>query len=227
MDALNPTQAFWSRSSLALALLCFLLPLGSANASAGVIYNYVQAGSGVVLGTLEVDSPPASGNTGWSTADDSALVALTLNDAVFGFGPRNLVVGNVVSFSATSLRGATLDAGGISLSLPTLPGDPTIARSLSLSFGLPLVADFAAAATTFAFSSGEVLVADQFVEGDWSVAEPSSVALVGLALLAIVSRNRRSACERTDRKAMRPGHCPAIFFSSVSSASPALRRRSL
>src|SRR4029453_13301489 len=111
------------------ALFCLLFPLGATNASAGVIYQYVQVGSGVVLGMLEVDSPPASTNAGWSTADNSDLVALFLNDAVFGFGLANLVVGNVVSFTATSVTGATFDGGGISLSLPTLPGDPTIDRA--------------------------------------------------------------------------------------------------
>ena len=147
MKAFSTLQAFWSRSWFLPALICLLFPLGGTNASAGVIYEYVQVESGIVLGTLEVDSPPASANTGWSTADDSDLVVLLLNDAVFGFGLGNLA-GNVVSFTATSASGATLDAGGVSLSLPTIPGDPTIERALSLSFDLPPGADSGAAATT-------------------------------------------------------------------------------
>ena len=202
MKTFDAPRALWSRSWLAPALICLLFQLGATNASAGVIYQYVQVGSGVALGTLEVDSPPASANIGWSTADDSDLVVLFLNDAVFGFGSGNLVVGNMVSFTATSLTGATLDAGGISLSFPTIPGDPTIDRALSLFFGLPLGADFGAAATTLTFSSGSVIVADQFVEGNWvaqqQVPEPDSLALIGLALLAnrwrrIALKNVRSA----------------------------------
>ena len=184
---LRAARTSWSRSWLPPALIWLLVQLGATSASAGVIYQYVEVGSGVLLGTLEVDSPPASATTGWSTADDSDLVTLFFNDAVFGFGSGNLV-GNVVSFAATSLTGATLDGGDIGLSFPTIPGDPAIDRAATFFFGLPLGDDFGAASTTFTFSSGEVIVADQFVQGDWAalpqVPEPSSLALIGLALLA-------------------------------------------
>jgi hypothetical protein len=99
-----------------------------------------------LLGTLDVDFARHD-SAGWSTADNADLLGLCLNNAVFGFGSGNLVLGSAVSFSAGSLTGATLDAGGISLSLPTIPGDPAIARALSLSFALPPGADMGAAAT--------------------------------------------------------------------------------
>ena len=174
-------------SWLAIGSLCLLVVLSASNVAAEGIYRNVELGSGVILGTLEVDAPPGSATAGWSTADDSDLIALFLNDALFALGSDNLVTGNAVAFSASSLSGATLDSGGIGVTFATITGDPAIDRSLSLFFALPAGADQGGLATTSTFLDGSVIVSDLFTNGDWvsqPVPEPSALSLVGLALLA-------------------------------------------
>src|SRR5688572_20979378 len=88
-----------------------LLAMFSSAAFAGVIYQYRQDGSPAVIGTLEVASPPASASIGWSTAASSDLIALFLDNAVFGLGSANLLsVGGTLPPEIQSLDGTTLEA---------------------------------------------------------------------------------------------------------------------
>src|SRR5690349_8864708 len=101
MQAIHRVSWSWCLAAAAGLLLL----QGGVDASAGVIYEYVDAGTGAVIGTLEVDTPPASATSGWTAVDESSLLALFLDDALFGLGAGNLVTGSFVGFTATSLTG--------------------------------------------------------------------------------------------------------------------------
>ena len=199
-----------SPSSAHLCALGFLLIQIAGNACfAGVIYEYREENSATVIGTLEVQTPPASASSGWATANLSDLIALLLDNAVFGLGSGNLLT--AASSSAiseiSSLNGVRLDAGDIALTFPTIlpsdPNDPTIDQSLSIQFFGPPGDDSIALATKTTFPSGEVIVGDLFLFGDWvaqrtaAVPEPGTLTLLGVGLLGVGGmgyRNRR--CSR-------------------------------
>jgi hypothetical protein len=179
------------------ALVLFFFQFCTVACFAGVIYEYRQQASASVIATIEIQSPPASGNAGWSTTAPSDLIALFLSDAVFGLGTANVLsLGGSVGLSGiSSLAGARLDAGTLGITFPSvLPSDPaapTIDRSLSIQFDVPDGGDFIGLATISTFPNGQVLVADLFVFGDWlaqgtaAVAEPGTLTLVGVAFFAV------------------------------------------
>ena len=177
------------------ALAIVLLALFGAASSASVIYQYREAGSTTVIGTLEVEAPPASPDSAWSTVDASDLISLFLDDGVFGLGPDNLLlVGTVGSVEFSSSDGSRLDGGQLGMTFPTIPpptpGDPTIDRSLALGFLVPAGGDEVGVATTFTHPDGTVIIGDLFIDGDWdavqetAVPEPGTFALLGAGLVA-------------------------------------------
>jgi len=185
------------------ALGIMLLALFGAASSASVIYEYREAGSTAVIGTLEVRTPPASPDSGWSTTDSSDLISLFLDDGVFGLGSGDLLLaGTIGSVVISSVDGSKLDGGQMGIAFPTIPpptpADPTIDRILALGFLVPAGADEIGVATTFTLPGGDVIIGDLFVEGDWTVApqtavpEPGTFVLLGTGLLATA----RSALRR-------------------------------
>ena len=179
-----------------------LLTLSGTASSASVIYEYRELGSTAVIGTLEIMSPPASTDSGWSTTDVSDLVALLLDDSVFGLGTGDLLsAGGDVSAEISSFTGVTLDSGGLGIAFPTIfpPDGATIDRSLSFTFDVPAGADSIGLSTVHTFPDGSVVIADLFLDGDWAAAapapmpEPSTFALLALGGLAAA----RSAWRRS------------------------------
>ena len=155
------------------ALGVVFLALFDAASSASVIYEYRELGSTAVIGTLEIMAPPASTGSGWSTADSSDVIALFLDDGVFGLGPDNLLLaGGTLSVVISSLDGSKLDGGGMGITFPTIfppsPADPTIDRALSFAFDVPAGGDFIALATFLTFPDGSVIIGDLFLDGDWA-----------------------------------------------------------
>ena len=186
-------------SRLNLGAASFLLfALFSTAPFAGVIYEYRESGSPTVIGTLEVASPPASASIGWSTEALSDLIALFLDNAVFGLGSANLfsIAGTLGPPEIQSLDGTQLDGGGFGMNFPTIPPvgptDPTIHQSLSISLNPFSGGDFIRAATIYVFPDGQVAIADLFIDGNWvaRVPEPGTLMLVaaGLVLLLITCR---------------------------------------
>jgi hypothetical protein len=179
-----------------------LLSLSSTTSSASVIYEYRELGSTGVIGTLEIMSPPASTGSGWSTGDLSDLVALFLNDLVFGLGTGDLFsAGSTLNAPISSLDGLKLDSGGIGITFPTVipsdPNDPTINQSLTFTFDVPAGADFIGLSTVHTFPDGSVVIGDLFLDGDWTgsqraVPEPSTFALLAFVVLAARRSVRRS-----------------------------------
>ena len=185
-----------------LGAASFLLLATFSTASfAGVIYEYREEGSPTVMGTLEVASPPASASTGWSTATPSDLIALFLDNAVFGLGSANLlsIAGTLGPPEIQSLDGTLLDGGGFGINFPTIfpvdPTDPTIHQSLSISFNQSAGEDLISVATYFVFPNGQIVVADLFMNGNWivQVPEPATLLLVATAIAAGALRQRKLA----------------------------------
>jgi PEP-CTERM motif len=174
------------------ALGIVFLALFHAPSYASVIYEYRELGSTAVIGTLEIMAPPASTGSGWSTADSSDVIALFLDDSLFGLGPDNLLLaGGTLSVVIESLDGSKLDGGGVGITFPTIfppsPADPTIDRTLSFAFDVPAGGDFIGLATFLTFPDGSVIIGDLFLDGDWAavaVPEPGTFALLGMGLLA-------------------------------------------
>jgi hypothetical protein len=202
MNLLNRCR--FSRLNLGAASF-LLLAMCSSASFAGVIYEYREDGSPTVIGTLEVASPPASASTGWSTAAPSDLIALFLDDAVFGLGSANLllVAGTLGPPEIQSLDGTKLDGGGFGINFPTIfpvvPTDPTIHQSLSISFNPSPGGDLIAVATLFIFPDGQIAIADLFMDGNWvaQVPEPGILILLGIGLLGVGwSANRKRASPR-------------------------------
>lgn len=184
------------RVASAVGLVCALF---ATPTWASVIYEYREVGSSAVIGTLEIASPPASATTGWSTIDSSDLIALSLDDSVFGLGTGNLLpIAATVDADILSLDGSKLDVGSLGLTFPTIvpgnPLDPTIDRAMSLAFDVPAGSDFVGLSTTFTFPNGGVLVSDLFLDGDWTIAavpEPGTAALLAIAIAAAGGRAAR------------------------------------
>ena len=197
---MNLLNRCW-RSRLILGAASFLLlAMFSSAAFAGVIYEYREDGSTTVIGTLEVASPPASASIGWSTAASSDLIALFLDNAVFGLGSANLlsIAGTLGPPEIQSLDGTQLDSGGFGINFPTIPPvdptDPTIDQSLSISFNPSSGEDRISVATFFIFPNGQIDVADLFMNGNWvvQVPEPRTPMLVAAALVLLVITRRRA-----------------------------------
>jgi hypothetical protein len=188
------------------ALGIVLLTLFGAASSASVIYEYREAGSTSVIGTLEIMTPPADAGSGWSTTDSSHVLALFLDDAEFGLGSDDVLLAiNGISVDISSLDGSKLDSGAIQLSFPTIvpsdPAEPTIDRSMAVAFDLPAGGDFIGLATQSTFPDGQLIIADLELNGDWTLAEnaavpePGTLALLGIGLLVAgqsVRRRRRT-----------------------------------
>jgi hypothetical protein len=169
------------------AVSFLLLAMFSIASFADVIYEYREGGSLTVIGTLEVASPPASASIGWSTAAPSDLIALFLDDAVFGLGSANLLsVGGTLGFTGLlSFGGTKLDSGSIGIKFPPIfplvPTDPTIESNLSIQFDPSSGGDFIGLATQLTFPDGSIRVIDFFIFGNWVAQVPEPYACVRLA----------------------------------------------
>jgi hypothetical protein len=176
----------YSRLNLGVAVFGLLAVFNSAS-FAGVIYEYREDGSPTVIATMEV-------------ASSSDLIALFLDDSVFGLGSANLlfVGGTFGPLEIFSLDGTKLDGGGFGAKFPTIfpvvPTDPTIDQTLSILFGPSSGGDFIGVTTRFTFPDGSIVIRDQLIAGNWvaQVSEPGMLMLLGMAVLgAGWSANRK------------------------------------
>lgn len=184
---------------VAYAVGLLFCTLFATPAWAGIIYEFREIGSSIVLGTIEIESPPANAASGWSTTDPADVIALRLDDSVFGLGTGNLST-FAVSAALFSLDGSALDIGAVALSwtiIPVNPSNPTIDHFLSLQLGVPVGDDFIGLNTITMFPNNSVVFDDVSRFGDWTTAqvvpEPATAALVliGLAAGRVARRRRR------------------------------------
>ncbi len=202
---MNLLNRCWLSRLIFGAANVWLLAMVSSAAFAGVIYEYRQDASPTVIGMLEIASPPASASIGWSTAAPSDLIALFLDNAIFGLGSANLLSGGTLGpIELQSLDGTQLDVGGFGINFPTIfpvdPTDPTIHQSLSISFNPSSEEDLISGATFYIFPNGQIAIADLFIDGNWvvQVPEPGTLMLLGIGLLAVGwSFNRKRASSPT------------------------------
>ncbi|MBC8232742.1 PEP-CTERM sorting domain-containing protein [bacterium] len=180
---------------------CFFLFLLFAVVCHGsVIYEYRQLGSGLVLGELEFQSPPASATSGWTAT--SPLLVDDLEGGVSGFrwnfgSGLETAVGFAVYGAPlpplyevlSSDDGSTIDSGAFAGEFSFPSGFPNNHVS-DLIFddvpGLDFVLVYSAP-----FSG--------LVEGDWilqdPIPEPSTLVLFGLGFLGLVGyAYRRKHC---------------------------------
>jgi hypothetical protein len=102
----------------ASATLMFVLPLLSHTATAATVtYQYEvwdtasKTPTGVILGALELNSPPASASSGWSlgVTQESQLVSFTFDSEIIDLGELD-ITGTIISST-----GAQLDAGALNI----------------------------------------------------------------------------------------------------------------
>jgi len=162
---------------------------------ASVIYQFREAGTSGVIGTLEIATPPADATTGWSTTDPLDLIALHLENSLFGLGTGNLLsTAATVNAALLSLDGSNLDIGTLDIAfliVPSDPLDPTIDRFLSFVFGVLAGEDRIGLATITTFPDGSLAFEDSLRFGDASVPEPGMAALVVIGLAAAGRTLRR------------------------------------
>jgi hypothetical protein len=164
---------------------------------ASVIYELHDAGSSAVIGTLRIAAPPASRKTGWSTTDPADLIALHLENSLFGLGTGNLLsTAATVNAALLSLDGSNLDVGTLDiafLTIPSNPLDPTIDSFLSFVFGVLAGDDRIGLATIKTIPDGSQAFDDSLRFGDASVPEPGTAVLlmIGLAAAGRTARRKR------------------------------------
>jgi len=174
----------------AAAVMCLLLTSSPTSAFGGVIYQYREVDTNILLATLEIASPPASSTSGWSTVDGADLLSLYLNENVFEPGLGNILIGSDVYAVITSLTGKTLDSGLVVITFPTIPGDPMIDRQFILDLSEdPVLSAFG---FTHTYSDGSVVVGHGFFYGEFVVPEPGTLSLFALGLAGVLRQRTRA-----------------------------------
>jgi len=160
------------------------------------IIEFREAGTSAVIGTLNVASPPATPNTGWSTTDPSDLLALYLEDSLFHLGTGNLLsTATPTGVFLLSFDGSSLDAGGFAITLLIDPSNPVaVEHFLSFVFTGSDGGDFIGLGTTTTFPDGSQTEGPGVASlADASVPEPgtASLVLIGLAAAGRIARRKR------------------------------------